>query len=141
MRIMAFDSGTKRIGVAASDETALIAAGIGYIEVNDNTDNELKKIVEEKKPGRLVVGRPLNMNGTDNPKTTFANELAERLKALFPEMEIVMWDERLTSMQANKMLISGGMRRDKRKETVDKVAAALILQNYLDFLKMRERNV
>ncbi len=138
---MAFDSGTKRIGVAASDETALIAAGIGFIEVNENTDNELKKIVEEKKPGRLVVGRPLNMNGTNNPKTAFANELAEKLKALFPEMEIVMWDERLTSVQANKMLISGGMRRDKRKETVDKVAAALILQNYLDFLKMRERNV
>jgi putative Holliday junction resolvase len=140
VRILAFDAGTKRIGVAVSDPSLTFATGVGYVENNEKLPDELKKLMEEYKPEKIVIGKPLNMDGSKNQKSTFVEEFIEKLKPVSLETEIVMWDERLTSMQANKMLIAGNVRRDKRKELVDKVAAVLILQNYLDFLKMRGAN-
>lgn len=140
MRIMALDAGTKRIGAAISDPSQIIAAAIGFVEVNEDIDRQLLKLIEDNMPGKIVVGNPLKMDGSKSDKSVFVQELVERIKKLKPDMEIVMWDERLTTVQAQRVLIMGGMRREKRKETVDKVAAVLILQNYLDYLKHRGGN-
>jgi len=140
MKILAFDAGTKRIGVAVSDETATIAVPVGYIANDGTLDDEISKLISENNPEKIVVGKPLSMSGKENTMTGFADMLHEKLKSLAGEREVVMWDERLTSVQAEKAMIKGGVRRKKRKQLVDKVAAAIILQSYLDYLKMREKN-
>ncbi len=133
MRIMAFDFGTKRIGVAISDEMPLIASPIGYISNDGNLFEEIKKLFAKYSPARLVIGNPINMDGTPGEKTTAVNEFGEGLKINTGCTDVIFWDERLTSMQAEKLLIKGDVRREKRKGIIDKISAALILQNYLDF--------
>jgi putative holliday junction resolvase len=135
MRILALDHGTKRIGLAISDETAVIALPLEYLAAEPLEDflQRLKNIVDGKQVEEILVGIPRNMNGTYGPAAAKAREFVERLKGVFA-IPIKTWDERLTSVQANRFLIETGMRREKRKERVDQTAAAILLQSYLDSL-------
>lgn len=137
MRILGFDPGTKRIGVAVSDETLLIATPIGYIKNDARLEVELKKLLDKYKPERLVVGKPVHLDGTPSKQTAFADEFAAKLAAAAPGIEIIPRDERLTSADAEELLIQGNVSRKKRKELIDKVAAGLILQGYLDSIRRK----
>ncbi len=135
MRILALDHGTRRIGVAVSDETKTIAQPLEYIPAEPFADflGRLKKILAEKQVEQILIGMPRNMDGTYGPAAQKVQSFVGLLKADV-SVPIKLWDERLTSSMANKVLIQGGVRRDKRKEKVDKMAAAILLQSYLDVL-------
>lgn len=137
MRIMGLDLGDATIGVAVSDELGMIANGITTIKrKNINFDIEsLKKIICEKDIKKIVVGLPKNMNNTIGPMGEKTIEFAEILRTNFPGIEVEMWDERLTTCAAERTLIEADVRRKDRKRVIDKLAAVLILQNYLDSKK------
>lgn len=133
MRILGLDHGTRRVGVALSDETHLIAQPLEYIAPEPFADflTRLKEIIREKEIGLIVIGMPRNMDGSYGPAALKVQEFAAALKDAVT-VPLKLWDERLTTTQAQKFLIEGGVRRDKRKEKVDKTAAAILLQSYLD---------
>ena len=133
MRILALDHGTKRIGVAVSDETKTIAQPLEYILTEPFAPflDRLKKILVEKEIDLILIGQPRNMDGSYGPAAQKVEAFVAVLNNAIT-VPIKMWDERLTSTMANKALIQGGVRRDKRKEKVDKMAAAILLQSYLD---------
>ena len=133
MRILALDHGTKRIGVAVSDETKTIALPLEYILTEPFTDflTRLKKILIEKEIDLILIGQPRNMDGSYGPAAQKVGAFVAVLNSAIT-VPIKMWDERLTSTMANRALIQGGVRRNKRKEKVDKMAAAILLQSYLD---------
>ena len=135
MRILALDHGTKRIGVAVSDELKLIAQPLEYIPAEPLAAvlTRLRQLLREKEVESILVGMPRNMDGSYGPAALKVQEFVAALKAELP-VPIKTWDERLTSAQANRFLIQGNVRRDKRKEKVDKTAAAILLQSYLDSL-------
>ncbi|MCM8760891.1 MAG: Holliday junction resolvase RuvX [Candidatus Omnitrophica bacterium] len=134
MRIIAIDFGAKRIGIAISDELLLASHGMETIEHTDNASDieRIVKIVAEHDVSEVVVGLPLNMNGTHSQKTeevlAFAKELSNALR-----IPVRTWDERLTTMQAERTLLEADVSRLKRRRLADKLAAQLILQSYLDF--------
>ncbi len=133
MRILALDPGTKRIGEAVSDETKTIAQPLEWIPAEPFADflARLNQLLLEKEIDLVLIGLPRNMNGTYGPAAQKAEIFAAALKTAIT-IPILMRDERLTSLQANKMMIQGNVRRDKRKQKVDQMAAALLLQSYLD---------
>jgi len=135
MRILALDHGTKRIGVAVSDETKTIAQPLEYILTEPFAAflERLKKIIVEKEIEFILIGQPRNMDGSYGPAALKVEAFAGVLKTALT-VPLKMWDERLTSTMANKALIQGGVRRDQRKEKVDKMAAAILLQSYLDVI-------
>jgi putative Holliday junction resolvase len=132
------DVGDKRIGMAISDSLGWTAQGIPTLERRSRQyDLEfIKKVIEEYKPERIVIGLPKNMNGTVGPQSEKVKVFAEILKEHL-QPEIVFWDERLSTVSAHKIMIQGDVSRKKRKQRVDQVAAVLILQNYLDYLNQR----
>jgi len=136
MRIMALDVGTKRIGVAMSDELFLTAQGGQTVyRSSPQTDfDSIKKTVEANGVGEIVVGLPINMNGTFGPKAKEVTEFIEAL-ARVVSVPIKTWDERLTTAQANRALLEADTSRAKRKKSVDMLAAQIILQSYLDSRK------
>jgi putative Holliday junction resolvase len=132
-RILSLDFGEKRIGVAVSDALNIIAQSVGTIE-RKGIKNDLKKIkdlVREHDAGRLIVGLPLNMNGTEgksaNRAVDFVNELKKEI-----DIPVEMVDERLTTAQGERIFLEADLSRKKRKKNIDKIAAQLILQNYLE---------
>jgi putative Holliday junction resolvase len=133
MRVLAIDHGSKRIGVAISDETRTIAQPLEFIpsEPFDKFLERLKQIIREKEVGLVLVGIPRNMDGSYGPAALKVQEFIAVLKDAIP-IAIKPWDERLTSAQANRFLIEADVRRSKRKEKVDKTAAAILLQSFLD---------
>ncbi len=135
MRILALDHGTKRIGVAVSDETQTIAQPLEYISAEPFADFlvRLKTILAEKQVDLVLLGMPRNMDGSYGPAAQKVETFLGVLKNAIT-VPIKLWDERLTSTMANRILIQGNVRRDKRKEKVDKTAAAILLQSYLDVL-------
>jgi len=135
MRILALDHGTRRIGVAVSDETKTIAQPLEYIPADPLADflKRLKQLVADKEVELLLVGMPRNMDGTYGPAAQKVQAFIEVVKAEVA-VPIKLVDERLTSVMANRVLIQANVRRDKRKEKVDKMAAAILLQSYLDNL-------
>jgi len=141
MRIMAFDVGSKRIGIAVSDESKTIATPLGYVENNESLIEKILSYINEYNPEKIVVGNPVNMDGSINQRNTFVLDFIEKLKIIQKEENIILWDERLSSVQAEKILIKGDVRRKERKKLIDKVAAAIVLQNYLDYLKFKNKKV
>ena len=141
MRILGIDYGDSKIGVAVSDPFGWTAQGLGTIKYNDIdiAINRLTQIISEYDVQKIVVGLPKNMNGTIGIRGEKTFEFIERLKGLF-DKEIVTWDERLTTVSAENLLISGNVRRDKRKMVIDTVAAKFILQGYLDYLSNQIKN-
>ena len=133
MRILALDHGSKRIGVAVSDETKTIAQPLEYILTEPFADflSRLKKILTEKEIDLILIGQPRNMDGSYGPAAQKVEVFVAVLKSTIT-VPIKLRDERLTSVMANRILIQGNVRRDKRKEKVDKMAAAILLQSYLD---------
>jgi putative Holliday junction resolvase len=133
MRILALDHGTRRIGVAVSDETKTIAQPLEYIPAEPFADflARLKNILAEKEVDCILLGMPRNMDGSYGPAAQKVEVFAGALKSAVA-VPIKLWDERLTSKMANRILIQGHVRRDQRKEKVDKMAAAILLQGYLD---------
>jgi putative Holliday junction resolvase len=133
MRILALDPGTRRIGVAVSDETKTIAQPLEWIPAEPFAGflDRLKQLLIDKEVDLVLIGLPRNMNGTYGPAAQKAEAFAAALRAAIT-VPIEMRDERLTTLQANKMMIQGRVRREKRKDKVDKMAAALLLQSYLD---------
>jgi putative Holliday junction resolvase len=133
MRILALDHGTKRIGVAVSDETKTIAQPLEYILAEPFADflARLRQLIQEKEVELILVGLPRNMDGSYGPAAEKVQTFVAALKDAVV-IPVTTLDERLTSAQANRVLIQGGVRRDKRKEKVDKMAAAILLQSYLE---------
>jgi putative holliday junction resolvase len=135
MRILALDHGTKRIGIAVSDELKMIAQPLEYVAAEPFLDflARLKEIVRDKEVELILVGMPRNMDGSYGPAALKVQEFVAVLKEKL-EVPLLTWDERLTSAQAQRFLIEGGVRRAERKQKVDKTAAAILLQSYLDSL-------
>jgi putative holliday junction resolvase len=133
VRIMGLDVGEKTIGVAVSDPFGWTAQGIKTIRRSGiKTDlNEIINIIKEYNVEKIVVGLPKNMNGTIGPSGEKIMEFSEKLKTEL-KLEIILQDERLTTVAAEKMLISADVSRKKRKQIIDTVAATYILQGYLD---------
>jgi putative holliday junction resolvase len=133
MRILGLDHGTKRIGVAVSDELKMIAQPLEFIPAEPFADflNRLKEIIRDKEVELILLGMPRNMDGSYGPAALKVQDFVAALKGAVT-VPIKTWDERLTSTQANRFLIQGKVRREKRKEKVDKTAAAILLQSYLD---------
>jgi len=132
-RILALDFGEKRIGVAVSDALNIIAQAVGTIE-RRGIKNDLKKIHElmrEYDANRLIVGLPLNMNGTKGKSADFAIDFVNKIKKEI-RIEVEMIDERLTTAQGERILLEADVSRKNRRKNLDKIAAQLILQNYLD---------
>jgi len=135
-RILAIDHGTKRMGIAISDELKMIANPLEYIPAEPVEDffTQLGKLLTEKEIELIIVGMPRNMNGTYGPAAEKVKAFVEEIRKRFPQPPVRTIDERMTSCQANRILIEADVRRNKRKEKVDKMAAAIILQSYLDTL-------
>ena len=133
MRILALDHGTKRVGVAISDELKMIAQPLEFIpaEPFDAFLMRLNEVLSEKEVELIVVGLPRSMSGACGPAALKVQDFVEALKSEVG-IPIRTWDERLTSVQANRSLREAGMRGQQRRQTVDKVAAAILLQSYLD---------
>ncbi len=133
MRIMALDVGTKRIGVAISDELFLTAQGADTIHrvATDADLVKIRKVVEENGVGEIVIGLPINMNGTYGPKAGEVMEFMDCLTKLIT-IPVKTWDERLTTVQAERVMLEAGLSRAKRRGAIDRVAAQIILQSYLD---------
>ena len=132
MRIAALDVGEARIGVAVSDELGITAQGLGVVRrVGGRRDLEaLAALLAPYAPGRLVVGLPLDMRGTEGAAAVRVRAFAERAAAHLA-LPLEFWDERLTTVAAERALLEADMSRRRRREVVDKVAATLILQGYL----------
>ncbi len=133
MRVVALDVGDRTIGVAASDELGITAQPLSTIR-RTNLERDLARlgeILRERETERLVVGLPLNMDDTEGPRAArtrrFADELARRFG-----LPVVLWDERLSTWEAERALIEAGVRRKKRKSVIDTAAAQVILRSYLD---------
>jgi putative holliday junction resolvase len=133
MRILALDPGTRRVGVAVSDELKIIAQPLEFIPAEPMSVffDRLNAILREKEVELIIVGMPRNMDGSYGPAALAAQEFTAALRENVA-IPIKTWDERLTSVQANRLLIEANVRREKRKEMVDKMAAAILLQSYLD---------
>jgi putative Holliday junction resolvase len=133
MRILAIDHGTKRMGIAISDELQIIAQPVEFIPAEPFAEflGRLKELLREREVELIVVGMPRNMDGSYGPAALKVQDFVAALRNAVT-VPIRMWDERLTSVQANRFLLEGNVRREKRKEKVDKMAAAILLQSYLD---------
>ena len=133
MRSMGLDVGEVRVGIALSDQTGLIAQGHATLERSgwDRDLAYLAKVAEEHEVDRLVVGNPLNLDGSAGRQAERSRDFAERLKEA-TGLPVVLWDERFTSLSAEKVLIEAGVRRKKRRAAIDRMAAAIMLQSYLD---------
>jgi putative Holliday junction resolvase len=135
MRILGLDFGTKTIGVAVSDETGLIGQGVGTIKrTNLQQDlRELQKKIEQYHVEKIVIGLPKNMDGSLGNSAQLVFDFIEKLKKTF-SIQVDTWDERLSTVEAERVLLDADMSRNKRKKVIDKVAATIILQGYLDYI-------
>jgi putative Holliday junction resolvase len=135
MRILGLDVGTKTVGVAVSDEMGWTAQGLETIKINEEKSEfgfkRLMEIIEEYSVDTIVVGLPKNMNNSIGPRGEACQKYADLLSETF-HLPIQLWDERLSTMAAERILISADVSRKKRKKVIDKLAASVILQGYLD---------
>ncbi|HSP22565.1 putative Holliday junction resolvase [Planomicrobium koreense] len=139
MRIMGLDVGSKTIGVAISDALGWTAQGIETVKINEAAGEfgmaRLGELIKQFEVTQVVVGFPKNMNNTIGPRAEASQKFAALLEEVYA-IPVVLWDERLTTMAAEKMLISADVSRKNRKKVIDKMAAVMILQGYLDFKKL-----
>lgn len=135
MRIMGLDVGSKTVGVSLSDEFGWTAQGLKTIQINEANGEfgfeEIGILIEENNVSKVVVGLPKNMNGTIGPRGEASQYYADELNKRFG-IPVVLWDERLTTVAAERVLLEADVSRKKRKKVIDKMAASMILQGYLD---------
>ena len=136
MRILGLDVGTKRIGVALSDGLLITSQGLEtiYRQSLEIDLGVIKNVIKQNDVGEVVVGLPLNMNGTYSAKTKEVVEFMDNLSKAIG-IPVKTWDERLTTVQAERVLLEADVSRAKRKKAADKLAAQIILQGYLDSRK------
>lgn len=136
MRVMALDLGDARTGIAFSDPMMIIANGYEtYKRLSEQQDLEyVCKLVKEKDVGIIVIGLPINMDGTKGERVEKSQDFGNKLQVLLPNVKIEYIDERLTTVSAERVLLDADVSRDKRKKVIDKIAATIILQSYLDKL-------
>jgi putative Holliday junction resolvase len=128
MRILGVDHGSKRIGLAISDETGTVALPVGYVT---GGVNEVLRVAAERGAGKIVVGVPRRMDGTVSAQTESTQKFMGALKQA-TTLPVEGWDERLTTAQAERVLVEADVRRAERKEKRDQLAATILLQSYLD---------
>ena len=136
MRVMGLDVGSKTVGIAVSDPFGWTAQGVEIIRIDEEAEefgfDRLKELVDQYEVDRFVVGLPKNMNNTIGPRADSSMAYGEKIKELF-SLPVEYQDERLTTVQAERMLVEqANTSRAKRKKVIDKLAAVMILQNYLD---------
>ncbi|MCM3765385.1 MULTISPECIES: Holliday junction resolvase RuvX [Bacillaceae] len=138
MRIMGLDVGSKTVGVALSDELGWTAQGLKTLKINEDKQEfgfeEIGQLIEEYQVSTVVIGLPKNMNGTIGPRGEASKRFADEVEQRF-NVPTVLWDERLTTMAAERVLLEADVSRKKRKKVIDKMAASMILQGYLDSKK------
>ena len=139
MRIMALDVGSRTIGIACSDALLMTAQGIETIRRTslENDFNRLRELISEYEVHELVVGMPKNMNGTKGERAEKTEEFVEKMKEVI-DLPVSYWDERLSTVMAERQLIAADVSRKKRKSVIDKMAAVVILQGYLDRLQFNK---
>ncbi|MCR5458486.1 MAG: Holliday junction resolvase RuvX [Acetatifactor sp.] len=138
MRIMGLDFGSKTVGVAISDALLITAQGIEIIRRKEEnklrqTLARIEELIQEYEVDRIVLGQPKHMNGTEGVRVELTEEFKEKLERR-TGLPVIFWDERLTTVAADRAMMEAGIRREHRKEYVDKIAATFILQGYLDYL-------
>ncbi len=143
MRIMGLDFGAKTVGVAVSDPMLFTAQGIEIIRRKDEnklrrTLARIEELILQYQVKEIVLGLPKNMNDTLGERVELTLEFKEKLERR-TGLPVHMWDERLTTVAADKAMMEAGIRRENRKEYVDKIAAVFILQGYLDLLSMKKQ--
>ncbi len=133
--LLCLDPGTKNIGIAISDINKKVATPIEVIKFTKYMDlkNKIKELVDKRSIQGIIIGYPINMDGSIGPKAQSSNSLADNLSSDL-KLPILLWDERLSTSGAERILISSDISRKKRKKVIDKVAASYILQGYLDFI-------
>lgn len=135
MRILGLDVGSKTIGVAVSDALGLIAQALTTIYWNEeqihSSDESLGNIIKEYDVGKAIIGYPKNMDGTIGERGKISKGFATHLESVH-QIKTILWDERLSTMAAERTLLEADMSRQKRAKVIDQVAAVMILQNYLD---------
>ena len=139
MRIMSLDVGSRTIGIACSDALLMTAQGIETIRRTslEKDFNRLQELIVEYEVHELVVGMPKNMNGTKGERAEKTEEFVEKMKEVI-DLPVTYWDERLSTVMAERQLIAADVSRKKRKSVIDKMAAVVILQGYLDRLQFNK---
>ena len=142
MRIMGLDFGSRTVGVAVSDSLLITAQGLEIIRRKEEnklrqTLARLEELIEEYEVEEIVLGLPKNMNATEGVRAELTREFQDKLERR-TGLPVILWDERLTTVAADKTMMESGVRREKRREHVDKIAAALILHGYLDSRRQQD---
>lgn len=141
MRIMGLDFGSKTVGVALSDSLLLTAQGVEIIRRKEEnklrqTLARIEQLIVENEVEEIVLGLPKNMNATEGARVELTHEFRDKLERR-TGLPVTLWDERLTTVAADRAMMEAGIRRENRKEYVDMIAATLILQGYLDRKRMK----
>ena len=133
MRILGVDYGLKRIGLALSDEAGTIAQPLDTMDGGQTAivSRELLRLCQERKVGKIIVGVPLRLDGTPSDQTRHTLAFIAKLRQA-TTIPVAQWDERLTSVQAERALLEANVRRNQRRQKIDKLAAQIMLQSYLD---------
>ncbi|MBU1908654.1 MAG: Holliday junction resolvase RuvX [Verrucomicrobia bacterium] len=132
-RVLGLDHGDKRIGAALSDPTEMLASPLSILDASRGGGlEEIGRLCREKDVKKIVVGLPLNMNGTVGPQAEKVRDFVRQIQAALPDIPVETWDERLSSRAGERVLLEAGASRKRRREVLDKMAAQIMLQNYLD---------
>lgn len=134
-RYLGLDIGTKRIGVAVSDPLGSFAQGVAVLNAADEWMAALDDLVEKYHADVIVVGMPVRTDGSAGPEAEKVEELKAVLSERYRNLDVVEWDERFTTVRAERALLEGDVSRKGRKSRIDMVAASILLQDYLDFLR------
>lgn len=138
-KILGLDVGSKTVGVAISDLMGWTAQGLDTLRINEELEDfgidQLVAIIKEHNVGSVVIGLPKNMNNSIGFRGEASLKYKELLKESLPDIEIIMWDERLSTVAAERSLLEADVSRQKRKKVIDKMAAVFILQGYLDSIQ------
>lgn len=143
MRIMGLDFGSRTVGVAVSDSLLLTAQGVEIIRRKEEnklrqTLARIEELIQEYEVEEIVLGQPKHMNADEGVRVELTNEFKEKLERR-TGLPVTFWDERLTTVAADRTMMEAGIRREKRKDYVDMLAAVFILQGYLDYRSMQKQ--
>jgi len=133
-RILGIDPGTRRCGVAITDSAQTMAFPRPALDADDSFLKNLGVLLDEEFVETIVIGRPISLSGNDTQSTEIADQLFEAIKASFPSFLVLQWDERLTTLEAQKSLSGAGMKAKNHRDHIDSAAAVIMLQNYVDAL-------
>ncbi|MFO1188832.1 MAG: Holliday junction resolvase RuvX [Alphaproteobacteria bacterium] len=140
--LLGLDVGRKTLGIAIADESLVLASPLVSLVRTKLTADlaQLRRIIDERSVGGIVLGLPINMDGTEGPMARYVRQFAGVLDRAFPSLPIALWDERLSTAAVTRTLLEADLSRRQRQKVVDRAAAAYILQGVLDFLRMQPRS-